>query len=281
MKIIDSHAHISSSSLWKDLDSIVAQIAANGIVKIVDASVDCETSKRAAGIYKKYPEVFIPTIGIHPEILVPGSDLYDKNFNVENEFTNLKNVYNSNPNTFKAVGEVGLDYYWLDKNQNLSDLQKEQSESLQKDLLELQLKFAVEAGLLLVIHSRGTQGEGFGFVEKIVGNSIPVEFHSFTEGLPELKGILEQGYYVSFNAIVTYPKADNVRELFKFAWNNFPKQVLVETDAPLLAPQSKRGQTCKPYDIIEICEKLSEIVGMSLKKITGIIYDNSLRFFNS
>ena len=104
-------------------------------------------------------------------------------------------------------------------------------------------------------------------------------FHSFTGSLETARKILEQGYYISFNGIITYPKADNIREIFKFVWEHYPTQILSETDAPLLAPQVRRGEVCYPSDVVEVVGKMGEVTGVKKNEMEEMILQNSKSFW--
>jgi len=112
-----------------------------------------------------------------------------------------------------------------------------------------------------------------------IGNwefATPVLFHSFTGSIETAQKVLESGYYISFNVILTYPNADDIREIFKFAWKNYPEQILSETDAPLLAPQGKRGEICYPTDVSHVVTRMTEIAGEETEQR---IFQNAVRFY--
>jgi TatD DNase family protein len=281
----DAHAHLSShKSLLDNLESVVSKAKRNRVSYIVDAAIDIKTSRKVLDTATRFPEVVIPTIGIHPEIVTPGSDIYQKDFSIPRGIEELEKLYVKNSRLYKAVGEGGLDFYWLERNQQLTSEQKDSIKKEQMRLLIEMINLALEWKLPLVVHSRGAEKECYSIVNDSICNDtmkkrVRVLFHSFTGSKKIAKNILESGYYISFNGIITYSNAGNVREIFKLAWKNRKDQVLAETDAPLLAPQRKRGEVCEPSDVRYIVEKMAEIVGKDIESVSKTVFRNAMRFY--
>ena len=276
--MIDAHAHISSSDLSKDTEGVVIRARRNKILKIVDSAIDLQSSKIALKKFLKYPDILIPTIGIHPEIVTPGSDIFQKNFSFdEQEFVQL---FEKGKEKYKAVGECGLDYYWLEKNTGLTIEKKEDAKNKQRELLSFLIDFALKVQLPLVIHSRGAENECFDIIKKQVGDTVNVLFHCFTGDIKIIQYILENGYFVSFNNILSYPSAGDIRKLLEFGWKHYRHLILTETDAPFLPPQERREQQSEPTDVSYVLRKISKITQESEDNVEKITMDNALLFFN-
>lgn len=281
----DAHAHLSShKSLLGNLESVVGRAKKNQVSHIVDSAIDLKSSRKSLGIFQKYQKIVIPTIGIHPEIVTPGSDIYQKYFSISRGIEELEELYAENCRLYKAVGEVGLDFYWLERNQQLTSRQKDSIKKEQIRLLGKMINLALEWKLPIVVHSRGAEKECLTIINDSIGNDtmkkyVRVLFHSFTGSKKIARKILESGYYISFNGIITYPNAGNIREIFELAWKNYKDLVLAETDAPLLAPQGKRGEVCEPSDVRYVVMKMAEIVGKDIDGVREIVFRNAMRFY--
>lgn len=288
--LIDAHAHVSSSKLSKKLPELLESFKTNRVGKVVDSAISISNSKECLKLAKKYPDVFRATLGIHPELLVPGSDIFSRDFtekDISISIKKLEALYSEGKNIFVAIGECGLDFYWLDKNESIPVREKDSIKSRQELLFKEQIKLAIKLKLPIVIHSRGAEEQALGLI-KATSDSvlstpkdkrIAVLFHSFTGSLETAKQILAAGYYISFNGILTYPKATNVHEIFKFAWEKFPSLILSETDCPLLAPQIKRGQLSDPSDVRYVVSEMAKIASAELSRVETQIYRNTKEFY--
>ena len=281
----DSHSHISGFEILnRNISKVISLAEKNQIVGIVDSGIDNKTSSKAIELSKKYPDLIYAMAGLHPEIFIPGSDLFVKDFNIEEEFHKITQLIKQNVKFVKAIGECGLDFYWLGikhsaNSHQLTAREIEKVKNKQKKLFKLHIELAQEVDLPLVIHSRGAEDEALEILINSEGNKQEALFHSFTGGIKTAEKILQNGFYISFNGILTFPKAEEVRDVFKFAWQNYPEQILSETDAPYLAPESKRGETAYPSDVVEIVNKMSDLAGEEPFVVASQILQNSFRFF--
>jgi TatD DNase family protein len=151
---------------------------------------------------------------------------------------------------------------------------------LQIELFKRQVECALRVNLPIVVHSRGAESECFSIIsDTIRSGSIDTLFHCYTGSLEVAKEILQAGYYISFNGILTFKNADLVREVFLFAWKNYPELILSETDAPLLAPEPKRGEICEPADVKLVVKKMAEISGVSFEEAAEVTSRNARKFY--
>lgn len=283
MRFFDAHAHY----LLTD-ERRMKQMKAEGVVGFVYNGIDIKTSRQGLKTAQNFPGYVFPTLGVQPEILVPGSDLYSENYGIdqiESDISDLRELYEKGRDHFKAIGECGMDYYWLERSAisgQLSARQVERSKSLQKELFLEQITLAQEVQLPLVLHPRGAEADCLRVVNsklKTQNPKIKVLFHSYTGPLNIAKRILKAGYYMSFNGILTFSSAENIREIFLWAWEHFPEQILSETDSPYLTPEPKRGEINSPENVRYVVEYMAELIEQPLEEVATTILQNAYRFY--
>jgi TatD DNase family protein len=245
--LFDSHSHFNT--IDADKLELVTQALNMGVKKIVDVGTDIESSQNALQNALLFPGTILPTAGIHPEWLIPGSDMYQDNRDeqsIEVQIFNLTKLIKENPSKFFMVGETGLDYYWLEKNTNISQKEKEKSISLQKILFEEQIKISLEFDMPVTMHSRNSQHDCIEIVSKYKGKLKGI-FHSFTGNIDEAKEIMDLGFPIGINGIITFKSAQTLRdtiiELSKNTKITTPNNlydlgIYLETDSPFLIPSN-------------------------------------------
>ncbi|MFC1780467.1 TatD family hydrolase, partial [Patescibacteria group bacterium] len=262
-KYFDSHSHIASSpKKYSNIDAVIQRAKDAGLVKIVDCAIDLPTSEEVLKLYRKYPEIIIPIVGLHPELLIPGSDIYSKE-DINKWVSELEQLVIGNRDNIKAVGECGLDYYWVDNSEQLTTEQKSKIKGLQKKLFVEQIKIAHGEKLPLVVHSRGAEEECLNSLQQIANSEQQrVLFHCYTGDMRTAGSVFKAGFHISFNGILTYKNAEDICEIFKYGWENYKHLLLAETDAPYLKPRVNEVQRkdveptmCEPRDVIYVVEK--------------------------
>ena len=245
--LFDSHSHFNMIEAPKD--DLIHEAVDAGLEKIVDVATDFESSQQTLKNSSLFPEIILPTAGIHPEWLVPGSDMFDLSRDeksVEFETEKIKNLIKENQGKYHLVGEAGLDYYWLEKNPNLSKSDIDKSISLQKQLFENQLKIAVKFDLPVTIHARSSHKDCIELVSKYKGKLKGI-FHSFTGNLDEAKEIMALGFPIGINGIITYKSAQTLRSTIQALTKKeeitnpqdlYRLGILLESDSPLLIPSN-------------------------------------------
>jgi TatD family hydrolase len=246
----------------------------------------------------------------------------------------LKQIVAENKGVIGAIGECGLDYYWLERGEKRkakSEIQMIKSQ--QVDLFRKQIELAKRYELPIVVHSRGAEEECLSIINRqsacLAGrqaifnkktgvNQQKVLFHCYTGDRRIAESIFEAGYYISFNGILTYKNADDIREIFKFGWKNYRNLILAETDAPYLKPRcmvqpkaveptarrvqggapeptggsfelaggesrvQRRGvepTVCEPRDVVYVVEKMAEIVGLDTREVAEVTVRNAVEFY--
>jgi TatD DNase family protein len=246
------------------------------ITKAVQIWCDIESSEKAIGLAESHKDTFYATVWLHPETAQNEKD-FELAFEMEKLILEKKD-------SIVALGETGLDFHYLDgtnewKNpidwQVLSPKALSQIEN-QKHWWRIHFELAEKYDLPLVIHTRDARDATLDFMKNEgIGRAV---MHCFSEDLEFANELMDfsSEIYFSFSWIVTYKSAIKIQEAAK----NIPiEKILVETDAPFLAPQPVRGQVCEPAFTRYTLEKIAELRGVSVALIEGQIYENSLRFY--
>ncbi|EYR79896.1 TatD family hydrolase [Shinella sp. 838] len=253
--LIDTHCHLDFPDFEAERDDIVARAHAAGVKQMITISTRVKKFPTILAIAEKYPSVFC-SVGTHPhnadeELDVPVSELVE---------------LSKHPRVV-AIGEAGLDYFY--------DNAPREAQAIG---LRNHIAAARETGLPLVIHSRAADEDMAAILSEETGKgAFPFLLHCFSSG-PELARIgVELGGYVSFSGILTFPKSEELREIAK----TVPlERMLVETDAPYLAPKPYRGKRNEPAYVAHTAAVLAETVGASADEIARITTENAFRIFS-
>jgi len=263
--LFDSHAHLGFEGYDIDREKVIQMAKEKGVEQIFDMSIDLESSKKSVGNSKNYPENVFSFVGIDPEILIPGSELFTSldisDQWLEEQYKELKQLVIANKENIKGIGETGMDFYWLQK---LEAAQAKSSRQNQESMFRMHLKLAGESNLPLSIHSRGAEADCLAIV-KTYPNTTGI-FHSYTGDYQTAKEILDAGWGLGVNGIVTFKNANSLRETYmkligkvsKDATPNdfYKKGIFFETDAPFLSPEGKRGVRNEPVNVLDVYQFL-------------------------
>ena len=254
MMFIDTHAHLYAKEFDEDRDEMLQNALKEGVQKFFLPNID-ETS--IAGMHKlcqSYPTNCYPMMGLHPCSVKE---------NVKEQLATIKQAFD--PNLHIGIGEIGIDLYW-DKS-----LLKEQIVAFEE-----QIKWAKELKLPIVIHARDSFDEIFEVVDALNDEHLTGIFHCFTGNEEQAAKILNYGgFKLGIGGVVTF-KNSGLTEVLK----NVPlSELVLETDAPYLAPVPKRGKRNESSYIPFIAAKLTEIYGCSLKEIATATTKNALTLF--
>jgi TatD DNase family protein len=254
VSLIDSHCHLDSAEFNDDREAAIERALAAGVEHMLaigtgDGPPDLEAGLRLA---EKHP-AFYATIGIHPhDAAQAGPD----------DFKHFADLL-SHPKAL-AVGEIGLDYHYDFSPRDV-----------QKSAFIEQMGIAAQARKPIVIHTREAWEDTLAMIEQYwTPHGLGGIMHCFSGGPEEARRALDLGFYLSFGGIVTFPKALAVQEAAKFA----PRErILIETDAPYLAPVPKRGKRNEPALIVHTARKLAELRGESYEEVCAVTSENFQR----
>lgn len=235
------------------MDEVLMRAEEHGVSAMICIADSIDESKKCLDMAEKLEQIFC-TIGVHPH--------HAKDWLPESADA-LARMARSSVRV-KAIGEIGLDHHY--------DFSPRES---QRIAFEAQLALAADLGLPVVIHSR----ESIVDVKAIVANAAPKKavLHCCTESWEDVADWVERGYLLSFTGIVTYPKSDLIRETVR----RCPlERMMIETDAPYLAPVPHRGKRNEPAYVMEVAKMIADIKGMSLAEVDEITTRNTVQFFN-
>jgi TatD DNase family protein len=253
--LIDTHCHLDIiEKEGLPIEDSLEKAKKIGVEKIVQIGIDRESSIRAKHISEKFNQYSISyTIGCHPADVI----------SIEEQNLILQDIENNQSNqNFLGVGEIGLDYF----HENVP--RKEQILIFEK-FLDIASRFKAP----VVIHSRDAKDDTFDILSNF-SNSFGV-MHCYTYDYPMAKKLIDLGYYISFSGIVTFKSAKEIQE----AASKLPlESILIETDAPFLAPPPYRGKRNEPSYLQYILDKIVELRNESKEDIQNRIFKNSENF---
>ena len=258
--MIDTHVHLNFPELLPNLEAVLERAADAGVNAFVVPSVSAESSVSSVELSAKYATIFA-AIGVHPT---------DVDQHTPEDQEKLIGLLQSEKKIV-AIGEVGLDYYHLEGLETAAKV--EAYKDRQKNLFKEMIAMAVSHKLPLIIHSR----EAFADTKTILAGSLhPAVIHCFTGTWEEAKAWLDLGCLLSFTGIITYKKNEALREVVA----KVPlDRLMLETDAPYLAPEGFRGTTGEPKFVRQVAECIADVKGLTLEEIDRITTQTSQQFF--
>jgi TatD DNase family protein len=253
--LVDSHCHLDFPDFASELDAVVARARAAGIGRLVTICTRVRKHAQVLAVAEKFPEIFC-SVGTHPHNAHEELDIDSK----------ALIALTKNPKVV-AIGEAGLDYHY-DKSPRAAQAQG----------LRQHIAAARETGLPLVIHSRECDADMARILEDESGKgAFPAVLHCFTGGRDLAFKAIELGHYVSFTGILTFKNSQSLRDI---AAALPADRILVETDAPYLAPLPYRGKRNEPAYVAETAKVLAATRGVSPDEIARQTTVNFFRLFN-
>jgi len=274
MKLIDSHCHIQFNSFKDDYDEVIQRCVTKDVI-LNTVGTQKETSKKAVEFAEKYDNIYA-TIGLHPIHLFPTHVDEEETSFISREEDFDEEYYGELAKSEKviAVGECGIDLFHLPKDKSLEEVLEKQ-----KEIFIKQADFAKKHDLPLVIHVRDAYEEMLQVLEPETKGVI----HCYTGNWQNAQKFLDLGLYLGFTGIVTFPakKTDPKpqEELLEVIKNCPLDRILIETDAPYLAPQKYRGERSEPWMVEEVAKKIAEIKGVSEEEVRKATVENAKKLF--
>lgn len=249
--LVDSHCHINFPELAENLPQVLDNMQENQVSYALAVSVSRQTADEVLLLAKQHPHIFA-SVGIHPA---------DKE-TAEFSFDEL--VARSQHPCVVAIGETGLDYHWCQ-----GDL------AWQHNRFRVHIQAAKAVGVPLIIHTREAPKDTIKILqEEKADNGV---IHCFSEDIAFAKAALDLGFYISFSGIVTFKNAQEVQAACKIVPDD---RILVETDAPYLAPAPHRGKLNQPAYTRHTAEFVANLRGMDFEQLAHTTTDNFFRLFN-
>ena len=248
--LVDSHAHLLS---LEDPVDAVSRAADEGVGKIISIGTGLESSLATIELSRKYRGVYV-SVGIHPHSASDFSEEAMRKF--EGMLKDPKVV---------AVGETGLDYHYMNSPR------EDQIRSF-----EAHMELAKRHSLPFVVHVRDADEELLSMLKGANLGQRPGVIHCFSGDYETAKKYLDLGFFISFSGIVTFKRAEEVRD----AASKIPiERLLYETDSPYLAPVPERGKPNEPRNVVHVAKLVSQIRGLSLEEFTSIVFENMTELF--
>lgn len=255
-KIIDTHSHLFVEEFDVDRSEVMQRAREVGVQHVLMPNIDLASVAPMLQVCQEYRGFCYPMLGLHPTEV--GADY-------PVIISKLKALLDKQPQTFLAIGEVGLDLYW-DKTYKDEQIAA----------LEEQIAWALEYDLPLVIHSREAFDEIYTLFSRYKDSSLRGIFHSFTGTADEAQALLEfPGFLLGINGVATFKKSTIPEAL-----SHVPlTRVVVETDSPYLAPVPYRGKRNESAYVVRVVEKLAEIYGLTAESVAAQTYANAATLF--
>ena len=253
MIIIDTHCHLYAEEFEGDIAEVIKRAKYEGVKNFYLPAIDSTCLDGMLALEKKYPDECIAMMGLHP--------CYVK-ANYKDELEIVKGQLAARH--FVAIGEIGLDYYW-DKT-----FMEQQQEAF-----ELQMQWALDYKLPIVIHTRNAMQETINMVKPFAAKGLTGIFHCFSGSYESAKQIVDMGFLLGIGGVVTYKNSGLPQALENIG----TEHLVLETDAPYLTPIPFRGKRNESSYLKYIVEKLAEIKNISVDEMAAITTANSERVF--
>ena len=271
--MIDTHCHIDEAAFDADREAVIARQREEGVQAMIVPGVNVASIKTVLDVCHRHPGYCFPALGLHPE---------DVKADWQEQLAIVEDAIRAHRNELVAIGEIGLDYYW-DKTF------KEE----QKEVLRRQLVLACELDLPVILHNREATEDILHIVQEISRNPSPVTpnplrgvFHCYGGSKETAQIILNMGFYLGIGGVLTFKNsklADTITELNQFSISNlqFPisNRLLLETDAPYMAPVPHRGERNESRFMTHVADRLAQALNTTPSDIIAATSANARRLF--
>ena len=255
MKFIDTHCHLDGEEFRDDLDQVVQRAREAGVDRIFIPAIDLKSLQTVLDTCHRFPDYCHPMIGLHPE---------EVRADWREVLSAMRSQLSAAP--WIAIGEVGLDFYW-----------SREFEGEQLEAFEQQVRWSVETRLPLMIHCRKAQNELVAILRNYARELPGGVFHCFTGNSHEAEELLRFDRFVlGIGGVLTFKKSVLPATLAEAVPSD---RIVLETDAPYMAPVPHRGQRNEPAFVAEVLSRLAEVYGISVEEMARQTNANSVRIF--
>ena len=249
--LFDTHAHYDSGAFNADRMEVLASMPQQGVELILNPGCELESSRAAVALADAFPFVYA-AVGVHP------SDCETYSDQVEQELRALA----AHPKV-KAIGEIGLDYYW-----------KEVPRDLQKEVFRAQLQLAEKLDLPVIVHDREAHADCLAMVKEFP--KVRGVFHCYSGSAEDAKTLVKLGWHLSFTGTITFKNARKAPEVIAAVPM---ERLMVETDSPYMAPTPFRGKRCDSRYVYRMAETIAQIKGLTREEVEAITTENGKKLF--
>ncbi len=251
--LFDSHAHYNDGRFSEDLADVLDSLSEKNVRYVMNACSSVDEIPYILELAEKYDYLYA-SVGVHPHEVSGMS---------EDDILKLKE-YSAHPKV-KAIGEIGLDYFYDNSPREL-----------QKKWFARQIELALELDMPIIIHDRDAHGDCLEILNSYKDSNLKGVFHCYSGSAEMLKTVLDLGFYVAFGGSLTFKKAQRPVESAEKAPLD---RIMIETDCPYLTPEPYRGRRNSSEYIYLVAEKLAEIKNVSREEIERVTFENAKKCF--
>ena len=250
--LFDTHAHLDDRAFDEDRKELLVRLPEQGIGLVMNPGCSLESSRNVAQLTKQYDYVF-GAVGSHPDVADEVNDAVLEEY---------RELVRNNPK-IKAIGEIGLDYYY-------DDIPRE----IQLQAFRAQMELARELDLPVIVHERDAHEDGMKVVTEFP--EVTGVFHCYSGSAEMAKWLVNRGWYIGFTGVLTFK---NARKAVEVASSIPLDRIVLETDCPYMSPEPFRGKRNDPGKLYRMAEKLAELRGLSVEEIHTITMENGKRLY--
>lgn len=252
--IFESHAHYDDEDFDKDREELLGSLAGHGIGTVINIGASIAGSEMTVELSERYPFLY-GAVGVHPSEV---EELTEEGLACLRSLCGHEKIV--------AVGEIGLDYHYL-----------EPAVSVQKEWFERQLELAREVKLPVIIHSREAAKDTLDIMKAHRAEEIGGVIHCFSYAKEMAKEYLDMDYYFGIGGVITFKNAKKLKEAVQYIPMD---RILLETDSPYLSPEPHRGERNSSLNLPYVAEAISELKGISYEEVVEITERNAKRLFH-
>ena len=249
--LFDTHAHLNDPAFDPDREQLMAGLASKGIGYVMNAGCSLASSRDIIQMAEKYPWLY-GSVGSHPD---SADEVNEEVIEAYRQMAKHEKV--------KAIGEIGLDYYY-------EDIPRE----IQKNAFRMQMALANELDMPVIIHEREAHDDGMRIVKEFP--KVKGVFHCYSGSAEMARQLVNMGWYIGFTGVLTFK---NARKAVETAASIPLDRIVLETDCPFMAPEPFRGKRNDPGYLPKMAEKLAEIRGLSPEDVEKITTENAKRLY--